>query len=90
MKSFKELGIRFQSEDDCVTCDGKSCHNNVPNKDSGIEYNVHIQTFDDKLYDIYAHPLESTDSSETLSQNDLTEEQAVKFICDHFEWFHCA
>ena len=88
-KTFNELGISFQQSTDCLSCDGMSCHNNVTHK-NGDEYNVHIQTNDEETFDITANLSSSTASSFDIEEHNLTEIQAVKFICDNFNWFKCS
>ena len=89
-QTFKDFGLEFTPNKECITCNSGSCHNNVSSKIDGKEYNVHITIdYDEKAYYVYA-----TENSSTLSPNDVferfkKEEDAVKYICDRFDWFKC-
>jgi len=89
-KTFLELGISFQQTTDCLTCDGLSCHNNVIHT-NGKEYNVHISTDEDEtFFNIQANLSSSISSKFDIEEHNLSEMQAVKYICDKFNWFKCA
>ena len=89
-KTFKDFGLTFEFDPDCMTCSDGSCHNNVTSKKDGKEYNVHISTDRDFSYfSIYATEQSNTDSSSTIEEQFDKEEDAVKFVCENFEWFKC-
>ena len=88
--TFSELGISFQQTSNCVTCDGLSCHKTVQHKTNGLEYNVHISTLENSgQFCIDATLSSNTSSPHDIHESSLTEEQAVKFICDNFDGFKC-
>lgn len=88
-KTFQELGISFQPTKDCLTCNGLSCHNNVIHT-NGKEYNVHISADENEIFTIQANISPVSSSDFDIEENNLTETQAVKYICDNFNWFECA
>jgi hypothetical protein len=89
-KTFKEIGVEFTEGSGCYTCFDNSCHNTVPKKSNGVEYNVHISTNNERtLFRISA-----TTNVNSITEDELTEEfqkenDAVKYICENFEWFKC-
>lgn len=87
-KTFEELGISFKQTSSCYTCDGESCHNNTTHK-NGTEYNVHISTKDHFTFNIDAEISSNSASGDDIHQHNLTEENAVKYLCDNFNWFKC-
>lgn len=87
-KTFSELGISFQQTSSCYTCDGESCHNNVTHK-NGEDYNVHISTRDHIMFNVSATPNSNTASPLDIDKNNISEQEAVKLICDNFNWFKC-
>lgn len=89
-KSFKDFGLTFIPNEECITCNTGSCHNNVTSKKDGREYNVHITVnFDSNEYYIAASENASAESSYDLFEIFPSEEKAVKFICERFDWFNC-
>lgn len=88
MKTFKDLGLEFKANSDCVTCDGYSCHNNLIHKITGKEYNVHISIdTENDHYSIYA-TLNSTSDFE-IEENFDNENEAVNYLLENFENINC-
>ena len=89
-KTFAEFGLTFEEDASCITCDAGSCHNNVTSKKDGNEYNVHISVnYETKSYWITAINNSSSSSKTDLIENFTIEEDAVKFVCENFDWFKC-
>jgi len=89
-KTFKEFGLKFEFDENCLTCSDGSCHNIVTSKHDGKEYNVHIATDrEGSFYSISAFEQANTSSDDDISQTFYDEEEAVKFVCATFEWFKC-
>ena len=89
MKTFEELGLTFEFDTDCATCNDGSCHNISTSKLNGEEYSVHISTNQNKdNFIIHAYPLSDIDDSEINELFD-DEEEAVKFVCGTFNGFQC-
>ena len=88
-KTFEELGISFKQTSSCYTCDGESCHNNVTHKQNGEEYNVHISTKDHITFNVVATPNPSTTSEIDIDKYQISEKEAVKLVCNNFNWFKC-
>jgi hypothetical protein len=62
MKTFEDLGMKFEFDSECATCFNGSCHNIADSKIDGQEYNVHISTDAEKtVFRIYASQIASTD-----------------------------
>lgn len=87
-KTFEELGISFKQSSSCYSCDGESCHNNVNHK-NGVEYNVHVSTKDKQIFNIHATQNSNTSDASDIDEPNLTELEAVKYLCDNFNWFRC-
>ncbi|MCD8438292.1 hypothetical protein LNI95_11520 [Tenacibaculum dicentrarchi] len=89
-KTFEDFGLKFKPNEDCITCNTGSCHNNVTSKKDGKEYNVHITVnFDSSEYYIMASENASAESSFDIFEIFKEEAKAVKFVCDRFNWFNC-
>lgn len=89
-KTFEDFGLKFVPNEDCITCNTGSCHNNVVSKSDGKEYNVHITVnYDEDQYFVIASENGSTDSPFDVFEIFKKEEEAVQFVCDRFEWFAC-
>lgn len=89
-KTFKEMGVEFTEGSGCHTCYDNSCHNTVPRKPNGEEYNVHISTNPDRtLFRISASTQVNTNTDDEIAKEFSNENDAVKFICENFEWFKC-
>jgi predicted adenine nucleotide alpha hydrolase (AANH) superfamily ATPase len=89
-KTFKDMNVEFSEGSGCHTCYDNSCHNTVPKKPDGEEYNVHISTNPDRtLFRIYASTQTNSSTTDDISEEFQKEEDAVKFICQNFEWFKC-
>ncbi|MGQ2984845.1 hypothetical protein [Flavobacterium sp.] len=91
MKTFEELGLTFNFESDCATCNDGSCHNTSASKIDGQEYFVHISTNKNKdSFYINASLLNANtdDNSEVFEYFD-DEGKAVQYLCQNFEGFKC-
>lgn len=89
MKTFEELGLTFDFDEDCATCQDGSCHNIVTAKNDGREYSVHISTNTERNnFEIFAVETASTGDS-LIEESFENEEEAVKFVCDTFNGFKC-
>jgi hypothetical protein len=89
-KTFKDFGLEFIPNEDCITCNTGSCHNNATSRIDGKEYNVHITVnYDENEYYVIAAENGSTDSPFDIFEIFQKEEDAVKFVCDRFNWFKC-
>lgn len=89
-KTFNEMGVNFTAGSGCVTCQDNSCHNTVPLKRTGEEYNVHISTNPSRTkFKIHASLTSNTDTADDISSDFTNEFDAVKFVCETFEWFRC-
>lgn len=89
-KTFSDLGISFEeTSPSCYTCTGGSCHNIVTHKENGAEYSVLISTIDRKTFHIQATVSSNTSSASDIEETDLTERDAVKYLCDNFPAFKC-
>jgi hypothetical protein len=89
-KTFEEFGLKFEYDSDCITCTDGSCHNNVISKKDGKEYNVHISMNSSKtLFTIHATQEANTESNSTIDIEFTDESEAVKFVCENFDWFKC-
>jgi hypothetical protein len=88
--TFSEKGIYFTSGCGCITCRDNSCQNTVTLKNSEEEFNVHISTYPDRSeFRIYASSNTNTESTYDICVDCNNEHDAVKFICDTFNWFTC-
>jgi hypothetical protein len=88
--TFKELGLIFNYDENCVTCTDGSCHNMSYSLKNNIEYSVHISTNPEyTFFTIYACENGNTDSSSTIIESFTVEKEAVKFLCDTFGNFKC-
>ncbi|WP_322549133.1 hypothetical protein [Flavobacterium psychraquaticum] len=89
-KTFEDFGLTFIPNKDCITCNTGSCHNNVVSRIDGKEYNVHITVdYDNKDYFVMASESASSESNFDIFEIFKKEEDAVKFVCDRFNWFNC-
>lgn len=89
-KTFEEMGVVFSEESGCHTCRDNSCHNTVPLKRTGEDHNVHISTNPGRTaFTIHATTQASTTAHDDIYANFDNESDAVKFVCDTFEWFKC-
>jgi hypothetical protein len=89
-KTFEEMGLVFSEGSGCHTCRDNSCHNNVPLKRTGEEYNVHISTNPLRTtFRVHASINANTVTDDDLCSDFSKESDAVKFVCDTFEWFKC-
>lgn len=89
-KTFKDFGLTFEFDETCATCFEGNCHNKVTSKKDGKEYNVHISTNKEfTKFAIYATETTNVDDSNSIEKDFDNEEEAVKFVCDNFEWFKC-
>ena len=89
-KTFEEFGLTFIPNEDCITCNLGSCHNNVTSRIDGKEYNVHITVnYDDNDFYVTATESGSVDSPYDVFEIFREESEAVKFVCDRFDWFKC-
>lgn len=89
-KTFSELGLDFSEGSGCHSCKDMSCHNNVPSKIDGLEYNVHISMNPDRTeFTVHATPNSTTFTHTDIEANFEDEQSAVGFVCNLFEWFRC-
>lgn len=90
MKTFKDLGLSFDFDEDCITCFDGSCHSNVVSRTDGNEYNVYIATTSkfDSFY-ICVTPINESSNFESEELNFDDESEAVKYLCDSFIGFKC-
>jgi hypothetical protein len=89
-KTFEEMGVLFSEGSGCHTCRDNSCHNTVPLKRTGEDCNVHISTDPKRTgFTIHAAIQANTAASDDIYANFNSESDAVKFVCDTFEWFKC-
>lgn len=89
-KTFADFGLKFIPDVECITCNTGSCHNNVVSRIDGKEYNVHITiNYDTNEYFVISQENASSDSAFDTFEIFKKEEDAVKFVCDRFDWFKC-
>ena len=89
-RTFEEMGVVFSEGSGCHTCRDNSCHNTVPLKKTGEEHNVHISTNPLRtLFRIHSTANTSSTSSDDICEDFDNESDAVKFVCETFEWFKC-
>lgn len=89
-KSFADMGVTFLEGSGCYTCRDNSCHNVVPLKRTGEEYSVHISTNPPRtVFRVHASANSNTDGEADICSDFHEEADAVKFVCDTFEWFKC-
>lgn len=89
-KTFKAMGINFSEGSGCHTCRDNSCHNTVPLKRTGEEYNVHISTNPQRTtFRVHASANANTAADDDICSDFNNESDAVKFVCETFEWFKC-
>lgn len=92
-KTFEEMGVVFTAGTGCHTCTDDSCHNTVPLRETGEDYFVHIQTNPSRtrffINASVAGNTSTSDSSE-FNANFFNESDAVKYVCDTFDWFKCS
>lgn len=89
MKTFAELGLTFEFDENCATCTDGSCHNISTYKNDGEEYSVHISTDKEfQNFTVYAYPISDIDES-AIDESFDNEEKAVNFICTNFAGFKC-
>ena len=89
-KTFEELGVVFSEGSGCHSCRDNSCQNTVPLKRTGEDYNVHISTNPPRTaFRIHASTNASTVADDDIISDFANERDAVKFVCDTFEWFKC-
>jgi hypothetical protein len=87
-KTFKDFGLTFAPDENCITCVRGTCHNNVTKYSDGQEYNVFISTYDNSnYYEITMTKL--GDSSDEKIAFFHTEKEAVDYVCQNFDWFKC-
>ena len=87
-KTFADFGLKFEIDKDCITCVRGTCHNNVTRYENSQEYNVQIVAYPEQgEYQIFATNL--SDQSDEIAVSYEKEEDAVKFVCDEFNWFKC-
>lgn len=90
-KTFEKMGVIFSEGDGCNTCRDNSCFNNVPLKKTGEDYIVHISTNPLRTtFRIHASSNASTLENDEICSDFNNETEAVKFVCDTFEWFKCS
>jgi len=90
MNTFSELGLTFEEDTKCVTCDNGHCHSTVYGKNNEKEYNVHIQT--DRQFSFFtidARVLPFYDDEDNIFVEFTDENEAVKFVLDKFPGFKC-
>jgi hypothetical protein len=88
--TFEEIGIVFTEGKGCKTCQDNSCHNIVPLKSTGEEFNVHVSTNQIRTkFRIHASSQSNTSIHDEISEEFKVEKDAVKFICETFQWFNC-
>ena len=89
-KTFAEVGVVFTEGSGCLTCRDNSCHNTVPLKKTGEDINVHISTDPNRtIFSIVAMQNANTSSPDDIDEEFANEADAVKFVCDTFDWFKC-
>lgn len=89
-KTFKELGLTFEFDTNCLTCNEGNCHNIVNSTKNNIEYSVHISTDREfSFFRIYATESSNTDSDLNIEQYFTEEIKAVEFINVEFNGFKC-
>jgi hypothetical protein len=87
-KTFKDFGLVFVQDESCYTCFRGTCQNTVYKYSNNEEYTVQILAEpSNSYYAITATNLH--DPSEEIFMNFFDEEQAVKYVCDNFNWFKC-
>ncbi|MBS1597319.1 MAG: hypothetical protein JST75_03780 [Bacteroidetes bacterium] len=90
IKTFEEMGVNFSEGSGCHTCRDNSCHNTVPLRRTGEDYNVHISTDPGRTtFRVHASVQANTVTDDEICQDFTNESDAVKFVCDTFEWFQC-
>jgi hypothetical protein len=88
--TFEEMGIVFSEGSGCKTCRDNSCQNTVPLKSTGEEFMVHVSTNPIRTkFRIHASNQSNTSTHDEISEEFTVEKDAVKFICETFEWFNC-
>lgn len=88
--TFKELGLTFDFDEDCISCVDGSCHAIVQSSEDGQDYSVHISTDREySFFDVYATVSSSTFSDSEISISFNTESDAVTYICENFGNFKC-
>lgn len=89
-KTFEAMGVIFSEGSGCHTCRDNSCHNTVPLRRTGEEYNVHISTDPERSgFTVHATTHANTEADDDIYADFNDESDAVKFVCDTFEWFKC-
>ena len=89
-KTFKDFGLSFEFDPTCLTCQDGNCHNNVTSIKDGREYNVHISTNRKfSIFHINATEQSNTDGQSNIEESFTDEAEAVKFVCENFDWFKC-
>jgi len=99
MKTFNELGIHFVNTAGCVSCGDGKCNATVTKrKDDEKEYHVEIREMkfylpngsEDPRKVYHIDVLTLPDISAHIEKHIfLSEREAVKFICDSYDWFEC-
>ena len=89
-KTFEDMDVHFSEGSGCHTCQDNSCHNNVPLIRTQEEYNVHISTNPLRTtFRIHASSNTNTSADDDICSDFNNESDAVKFVCETFEWFKC-
>ena len=89
-KTFKDFGLEFHYDKNCVTCSDGNCHNIVTSKHDGREYSVHISTDrEGTFFSVYATEQVNTSADTDIFKTFTEENVAVEFVCDTFDWFKC-
>ena len=87
-KTFKDFGLTFEFDPDCMSCTEGNCHNNVVSKKDGRDYIVHIST--NREFTVFTvQASENSNTAPVIDEFFDNEENAVKFVCENFEWFKC-
>ena len=87
-KTFKDFGLTFSPDENCITCIRGRCHNTVTKYSNNEEYHVFISTYEgSNYYEIISTNINN--SSDEIVAFYTNEEEAVKYVCDNFNWFKC-
>ena len=79
--TFKELGLTFDFDPSCLSCQDGNCHNRVQSRKGDIEYSVHIST--NREYTFFAVLAEENSNTDTLNTINKYFTRVVNIIIVH-------